>query len=105
MINSLHHAEVERDETQIENFSQSELTALDDHAKGKKNSKKKAQWVEKQSVKARRSDCESQKNCLEDVLGKFDEFYGFKDLFQSMVDQYKDVFDNSVELKPMIGPE
>ena len=43
LINSLHHAEVERDETQIENFSQSELTALDDHAKGKKNSKKKAQ--------------------------------------------------------------
>ena len=41
----------------------------------------------------------------EDVLGKFDEFYGFKDLFQSMVDQYKDVFDNPVELKPMIGPE
>ena len=42
VINSLHHAEVESDETQIENFSQSELTALNDHAKGEKNSKKKA---------------------------------------------------------------
>ena len=41
----------------------------------------------------------------EDVLGKFDESYGLKELFQTMVDQYKIVFDDSVELKPMISPE
>ena len=89
----------------MEDLRQTELTPLDDHAKCKKNSTIQAQWAGNQSVKAIRSDCESLKNCLEDVLGKFDGSYGLEELFQTMVDQYKDVFDGSVELNPMIGPK
>ena len=73
--------------------------------KARKIQRKRLKWVGKQSIRARRSDCQSQKNCLEDVLGKLDESYGLKDLFQTMMNQYKDVFDDSVELKPMIGPK
>lgn len=43
VINLLHKAEVESDETQMENLHQSEVTMLDDHARWKENSKKKAQ--------------------------------------------------------------
>ena len=67
--------------------------------------KKKAQWAGKQSLKAIQSDSESPENCLEDVLGQFDELYGLDELFQTMVDLYKDAFNDSVELKPMIGPK
>ena len=89
----------------MEDRCQPELTVLDDHAKCKKKSTIQAQWAGKQSIKAIQSDCESPKNCFEDVLGKFYELYGLEELFQTMVDQYKDVFDDSVELKPMIGPK
>ena len=89
----------------MEDLRQTELTALDDHAKCKKNSTIQAQWAGNQSVKAIRSDCESLKNCLEDVLGKFDGSYGLEELFQTMVDQNKDVFHDSVEIKPMNRPE
>ena len=63
------------------------------------------QWAGNSSSKAIQTDCKSPKNCLEDVLGKFAESYGLKELFKTIVDQYKDVLDNSVELKPMIGRE
>ena len=72
-----------------------------------KNSKKLVQWAGNSAARAiwLLSNCESPKNCFEDVLGKFYELYGLEELFQTMVDQYKDVFDDSVELKPMIGPK
>ena len=46
----------------------------------------------------------SSKKRMEDILGDFDESFDLEELFQTAVDHYKEVFDDSVELKPMIGP-
>ena len=46
-----------------------------------------------------------QEQYLENVLDDFDESYELEGMFQSMVEHYKDVFDDLVELKPMIGPK
>ena len=59
VINSLHQAEVESDKTWMQNLRQFEVTMLDHHVTCKENSKKKAQWAGKQSVKAIQSDSES----------------------------------------------
>ena len=38
------------------------------------------------------------------MIDDFNESYDLDELFQTVVDHYQDVFDDSIELKPMIGP-
>ena len=61
----------------------------------------KAQTIEVREA----NNAESPKKCMESVLGDFDESYGLDELFQTGVDHYQDIFDDSMELEPMIGPE
>ena len=97
VVNSLHQAEVEK--------GKAELTTLGTVTEGKKSSTEKAQWNEIRGASSRQSGCESPKKCLENILDNFDESSELEGIFQSMVEHYKDVFDDSIELKPMIGPE
>ena len=38
---------------------------------------------------------------MEGILGDFDESYGLDEPFQTVVDHYRDVFDDSIDLEPM----
>ena len=105
VIDSLHKAEVEKDESQIKTLCRPELPTLDTITKSKKSSTKKAQQTGIRGASSRQIGCESLKKRLESVLDDFDESYELEGMFQSMVKHYKDVFDDWVELKPMIGPE
>ena len=97
VVDSLHQAEVEK--------GKAELTTLGTVTKGKKSSTEKAQWKEIQGASSRQSGCESPKKCLEKVLDNFNELCELEHMFQSIVEHYGDIFDDSVKLKPMIGPK
>ena len=62
VIDSLHQAEVERDEAPIETLRQPELTMLNTVTKSKKSSTKKAKWTEIRGASSGQSGCESPKN-------------------------------------------